>query len=194
MLTMKIVDPERDMDAVAFVLNMAAQWLTGNGIDQWPTDFNEGGGWRLEKLREQARRGCVVLLTWGQGPTQIPIGTATVTDWADPDFASAWPDGPDNALYLMRLAITPAARRLAHRQNSPGLGSMLISHAKHQVISADKRYLRLDCSRTNEKLHSYYLGQGFERIGTVAVDERRSGALFQFDTMAPTAPAPLSNG
>lgn len=181
-LTMKIVDPDHDMGDVARVLTMAAAWLTEQDIDQWGADFATEDGWHLKKLREQARAGNVVLLTWGQASTHIPLATATVTGWADPDFAGAWPGGPGNALYLMYLAVTPAARRLAHRHGSPGLGKMLVDHAKTHTMSANMRYLRLDCSRTNEKLHAYYEAQGFRRVGTVESGSRRSGALFQFDT------------
>lgn len=189
MLTMTIADPERDMDSVALVLNLAARWLTEQGINQWPTDFTEDGGWRLDKLRAEAQRGHVFLLTWGTGSTRIPLATATVTDWADPDFAHAWPHGPGNALYLMRLAVTPAGRRLMARTGSPGLGKLMIDHAKMNTSASDRRYLRLDCSRTNPRLHAYYEAQGFTHVDTVEIEGRRSGALFQFDTMAPDAGA-----
>ena len=184
LLTAHIADPNRDMDDVARVLNSAAQWLTEQGIDQWPASFDEDGGWRLDKLRDEAQRGHVFLLTWGQGQGRIPLATATVTDWADPDFAQAWPDGPRNALYLMRLAVTPAARTLARKYGRPGLGEMLINIAKDNVRYSGRRYLRLDCSRENTKLHAYYERLGFVRVGTVEVGTRRSGALYQLDTVA----------
>lgn len=183
LLTAHIVDPNRDMDDVTRVLNSAARWLTEQGIDQWPASFDEDGGWRLNKLRAEAARGHVFLLTWGQGSTRIPLATATVTDWADPDFAQAWPDGADNALYLLRLAVTPAARTLARKYHCPGLGEMMITIAKDNVRYSGRRYLRLDCSRDNTRLHDYYERLGFVRVGTVEVGERRSGALYQFDTL-----------
>jgi hypothetical protein len=39
--------------------------------------------------------------------------------------------------------------------------------------------LRLDCSRTNDRLHRYYHDHGFDRVAIVEVPGRKSGALFE---------------
>lgn len=166
------VHPDRIGDVVA-VLDDAARWLTERGIEQWPGQFSDNGGHRITKLVAEARAGNVWLVSLGARP----VATATITDWADPDFAAAWPGGPGGALYVCRLATTQTGRDIA--KDGPGLGARLLDFADHLARGRRVGRLRLDCSRTNSRLHSYYLRQGFKPMGVVEVAGRRSGALFE---------------
>lgn len=180
-----LADPATDMTDVQFVLDDVAGWLAGKGIDQWPTHFSEDGGRRMVQLRAEAERGHVYLARYGDQP----MGTVTVTDWADPDFSAAWPGGPGDARYVMRLA----SRRVARALREPGatnLGALLLNIAGGVTLLENARYLRLDCSRTNTRLHAYYEQAGFRPAGTVRVPGRRSGALFQLDLHQPLIPLP----
>lgn len=172
------------LEDVLTVLNAAAAWLVDRGIEQWPASFDEGNH-RVDKLRAQAEQGHVYVVRLGR----YPIATATITPWADPDFAAGWPPGTvDDALYVYRLASTRTARNLAWK------GAWLLDFATQLAQEQGKKWIRVDCSRQNEGLHSYYLRLGFKPMGVqLAVDQRtgrprKSGALFQRDV--PPAPRP----
>lgn len=169
------VHPQKIED-VLFVLSDAASWLIEDkGIDnQWPAKFAADNR-RATKLREEAEQGNVRLMCW----QNTPLATATFTDWADPDFAHAWPDGPENAVYVIRLAVTRLARAMGLR-----LGEKLLDLAAQEAgertdETGAHHAVRLDCSRVNTALHAYYERCGFTRVGTVDVPGRRSGALFE---------------
>lgn len=167
---------EEHLEDVLIVLTSAADWLRERGREDWASSF-DADGWRAAKIREELDKGNVYLIMWDRHP----LATATITDWADPDFAAGWPDGPDDALYVMRLAKATLARRL----DLPPLGRSLIEFA---IMEAGRRMgetgrqhrVRLDCSKVNTDLHAYYERLGFERVGTVDLAHRHSGALFEW--------------
>lgn len=157
-----------ELDPVVQVLNEAAQRLHHKGVVQWPRSFADDGGHRLRTLRKRAERGQVFLFSGRKG--EVPLGTITLTDKPDPDFAHGWPSG--SALYAYRVARADRAAGL-------GIGAKMLEFANFQAWSAGYPWVRLDCSRTNTALHSYYLNQGFELVNVVEVPGRKSGALFQ---------------
>lgn len=163
------IDPDQIEHALV-PLDAAARWLTDCGIEQWPTSFSESAP-RLRKLTEEAARGNV-LVWFALGNT--PIGTGTLTSWQDPDFATGWPDQDAQAQYLMRFAVAPTGRRLI-----PGLGSRILDHMFFLAEVRGASALRLDCSKSNTRLHRYYHERGFDHVGTVDVPGRKSGALFE---------------
>ncbi|MGC9670978.1 GNAT family N-acetyltransferase [Planosporangium sp. 12N6] len=171
-----------DFLTVLELLDEAAAWLQARGIQQWPARFSGDGDWRTERLRKYLADGETYLLR-SDGE---PIATVTWTLTADPDYAAGWPDGPDTGGYVHRMAV---------RRNWAGLGigTRLLNWADTQTASAGRRWLRLDCSRTNRALQRYYERQGFTRVGEVVADidpggqdhpsgeiyRRGSGALYQ---------------
>lgn len=160
-----------DLEDVLCVLSDAARWLINKGVeDQWPSVFEETDH-RADKLRAEAAKGNVKIVYWDHHP----LATVTVTDWADPDFAAGWPDGSGDALYVMRLATTQVARNLGLH-----LGRDLLDYARFVAGTRGVPKVRLDCSKANTGLHDYYLGENFERVGTVDAPGRRSGALFEW--------------
>lgn len=155
---------------VLSVLSDAARWLrVEKRIRQWPMLFAPGER-RAVQLAGEAERGHV----WLVYRDDTPLATVTVTPWCDPDFAHGWPGGPADALYVLRLAATTAARR-EHLQ----LGAALLEHAADVAAARGVSRLRLDCPRNNPRLHTYYEQHGFTRAGEVVVAHRRSGALFE---------------
>jgi hypothetical protein len=167
---------EENLEDVLIVLTSAADWLRERGRDDWASNF-DADGWRAEKIRDELNKGNVYLIMWDRHP----LATATITDWADPDFAHGWPDGPGDALYVMRLAKA----RLARKLELPPLGASLIEFA---IMLAGERTgttgrphsVRLDCSKWNTGLHAYYERLGFKQVGTVDLAHRNSGALFEW--------------
>ncbi len=130
-----------DIDIVLDILNDAARWLTSRGIDQWrPGSFDRA------QLTARIDSGEIYLATVdGQ-----PAGTLTLQA-SDPLF---WPDAPDDALYLHKLAVH---RTYAGR----GLGLYLLRWAERMAAARGKRYLRLDCMAESAALRAYYEAAGF---------------------------------
>lgn len=171
-----------EFEDVLCVLSDAAAWLRRKGIeDQWPPTFEENDH-RAVKLRQELDKGNVWLARWDGHP----LATVTITDWADPDFAEGWPTPTTDALYVMRLATTVAARNMGLR-----LGARLLEHAVLQAVQECRYRVRLDCSKRNTELHRYYEANGFRRVGTVDLPTRRSGALFEW-TYRRSAPATVT--
>lgn len=174
------------LDEALDLLDDASAWLRSKGIaGQWPTSFRDPSASdvnrdRIGELRKYADLGQLwVLRDSGHGGQAV--ATATVTHLPDMDFASQWPDGTSghhfsaslwDARYLCRMA---AARSVSGH----GVGAAMVDFAGWLARNAGVSVLRLDCSKTNAKLHAYYEGIGFKRVGTAEVPGRLSGALFQ---------------
>lgn len=163
-------DPS-ELDDVVDVLNQAAARLTARGVDQWPADFRQDGGKRVDVLRERIVRGEVWLIRDPSGHDD-PIGTISLSREPDPDFAHAWPGGPDGALYAFRMATADGTKGM-------GLGSRLLDFASLTAANLGLYSVRFDCSRTNMVLHRYYADLGFRNVATVEVPGRKSGALWE---------------
>lgn len=151
----------REAPTVAAMWTEAGQWLATIGSDQWQyparaeriaASIAAGECWLVERARE-------------------PVATITLDGYADPDFWRS-DDDPDDALYAHRMVVRRAAA-------GAGLGAALLDWAGARVELAGRRWLRLDAWRTNQRLRSYYEGQGFDLVRVVDAPHRRSGALYQ---------------
>lgn len=161
-------------------LDAAARWLADSGIEQWPLSFTESPQ-RRSWLAEQADRGNVFV--WF-ALSATPVGTLTLTDWQDPDFADGWKRSPHHspfllnmprAQYVARFAVPPLGRRLFDGT----LGTRMLDYAATIAEVRGASVLRLDCAKDNERLHRYYHDHGFDHVGTAEVPGRKSGALFE---------------
>ncbi|MEQ4207915.1 GNAT family N-acetyltransferase [Actinopolymorpha sp. B9G3] len=157
-----------DLPVVFALLNEAAEWLASRGIDQWPARFERDNEWRAQRIEKYVVDGYVYIASDDRGY----VGTITLSPNADPDFAHGWPDGPDNALYVYRMATM---RRAAGR----GLGARLLAWAGDRAARSGRAWLRLDVHRHNPDLQAYYERLGFVRVGTIVTPPRGSGALYQ---------------
>ena len=149
----------------------AIAWLAEKGTDQWqpgaprnPRRDDDRG------LTPSIARGEVYLARDESGEV---IGTLTLDDHADPEFWTE-ADDPDSALYIHRMIVSRKAA-------GQGAGSALLDWAVRRAASRGKRRLRLDAWRTNTALHGYYERYGFQRLRTVTLPHRGSGALFERD-------------
>lgn len=168
-----------DLTVVLDILDEAADWLQGRGIRQWPARFSGGPDWRSARLERYVDAGQ----TWLLQVDDAPAAVFTLAG-PDPHFAGGWPDDPEDALYLYRMAIR---RRHAGQR----LGEHIANWASARAAALEKAWLRLDCHRENPDLQAYYERQGFSRVGTIVVDidpgaettgqtyRRGSGALYQ---------------
>lgn len=168
-----------DLPTVFAVLNDAALWLHERGISQWPTYFDRRG-WRGERIGNYVDAGWVWLASDARGA----VAVMTLSPEADPDFVHGWPDGPNDALYIYRMATV-------RRAKGNDIGARLVTWAGDRAAREGYRWLRLDCFRTNTRLHRYYERLGFQRVGTVEHATRGSGALFQRTTSRLRDPRPV---
>lgn len=161
---------EQDVEAVSALRIEAEDRLHTAGIDQW---HNRERG--LRNIREGIRAGETFVVIDEQ---EKAIATLTLSG-PDPDW---WreSDAPESALYLYKLIITDEWR-------GTGLGDELMDWACAQAESQGKRFVRLDCWRTNITLQKYYLKRGFQHLRTETIPDRGSGALFQRPVTTRTA-------
>lgn len=160
-----------EADQAAAIVAARRDWLRDRGIDQWQRDPSPA-------VREAvAANQCWLLLEEG-----TVVGTATLTETADPDFWT--PDEiREPALYLSK-----AATAVGHR--GKGLGGLLLRAALRQAQSQGIGRVRWDVWKTNAALQRYYLNLGATYLRTVDLPHRYSGALFE---LADTDTAPRRN-
>lgn len=176
-LTFDQAQPD-ELATVLGILDDAAAWLGRQHIKQWPPQFSGVKDWRSERIEGYVAAGQ----TWLVRNHGTPVATFTLSEKSDPDFADGWPDGPDDALYIFRMAVL---RSSAGRQ----IGTRILNWASARAKDESMRWLRLDCHRRNLALQHYYERHGFERVGTLirvvqTPDDgqpftRNSGALYQ---------------
>lgn len=177
-----------DLPIVLDVLDEAAAWLREEGIQQWPAQFGGVADWRAARISGYIDDGnCWILRAGGD-----PVATFNLSAQADPDYADGWPDGPDAALYIFRMAVR---REWAGRD----IGAKILDWSSARAHAAGLSWIRLDCHRHNRKLQRYYETRGFIRVGTLVrvIDDsgtpytRGSGALYQRPAGTINYPSPM---
>jgi ribosomal protein S18 acetylase RimI-like enzyme len=165
-----------DLPVVLDILDEAAAWLQGQGIQQWPAQFGGVDDWRSTRIAGYVDDGeCWIVRAGGD-----PVATFNLTTRADPDYAEGWPEGTGAALYIYRMAVR---RAWAGRE----VGTRILDLASARAHATGLSWLRLDCHRHNRQLQGYYEARGFIRVGTLVrvIDDagtpytRGSGALYQ---------------
>jgi GNAT superfamily N-acetyltransferase len=141
-LTLESATPA-EVDDVLAVLDEAAGWLRGSGVDQWPDRFKPA--W-IEPAIERGE-------TWLARLDGSVAGTITL-DWEDP----LWSDLEAHAGYVHRMAV---------RRSASGLGAALLDWATATSQALGCAYVRLDCVSSNRRLRSYYEARGFQHQGDV---------------------------
>jgi len=182
----EVVTPSQ-VSRVLEMLDETAAWLREKGITgQWPASFTNPLPTDVEKNRpEELRRYAEIGQLWifTDGYRGTPVACMGCTHWPDLDFAHFWPRGHGelfNARYLVRMAVRPVFR-------GNGIGAAMVDYGAWLARLAGVRYLRLDCSKTNTRLHEHYRSLGFEHVATADCDWRLSGALFEKDITADSA-------
>lgn len=143
----------------------AEQWLSAAGTDQWSDP--EIGSQAITKWQQSIHDGRTWVLL---AEDQALIGTVSRGP-ADRDFWQA-SDRPETGLYLYKLIISRSAPRR-------GLGGLVIDWLSRIAVLEGRDWIRIDCWRTNYRLHKYYEDLGFTHVRTEAPAHRRSGWLAQ---------------
>lgn len=162
------------------LLDRSAAWLRERGIEgQWPSSFTDPSPTDVPRDRpEELRRYSAAGQLWvfrDAGCGDVAVATVVVTHWPDMDFAHYWPCGHSglfDARYLCRMTVAREVR-------GQGVGAAVVGFAEWLAACAGVGFLRLDCSKTNERLHAHYRRLGFEHVGTADLPHRLSGALFE---------------
>ena len=142
-----------DCGSVSDILLEAASWLAQRGISMWREDEVVAS-----RIREDVAAGLFFLAT----VASEPVGTLKF-QLSDPLF---WPDVPDDAAYVHRLAVR---RRLA----GGTLSAALLRWAAERAAASGRRFLRLDCEASRPRLRAVY-----ERFGFRHHSNRQVGPFF----------------
>lgn len=172
--TMRIACAEptaENMKVVLGLIEEAQGWLWTKDTDQWEKP------WPDETARDaRVLKGLQGGKTWIVWDGDVPAATVTIATrknaavWAKPGCTC---DLAERAVFVHRL-IT------ARKHAGLGLGAELIDWAGlrgQRLYGA--RWIRIDVWTTNQRLHDYYMKQGFEPCGFCADRDYPSGALFQ---------------
>lgn len=168
---------EADLGAILGLIRGASAWLAAKGSDQWQRPYPN-------RRERDARIRAAVLdgKTWILMDGDVAAATITI-DWQGrpaPGLPALWDEGAlaEPAVYAHRMAV-----RRAPEHQGKGLGARLLDLAGRMGRAAyDAAYVRIDVWSTNDDLHRYYKGLGFESLGTLGeerIDGCPSGALFQ---------------
>jgi GNAT superfamily N-acetyltransferase len=143
-----------DTDTVSSILVEAADWLTESDMPMWRA--NELLPQRIAKDVEEG------LFFLGELMGE-PAGTIKF-QLSDLEF---WPDVPQHeSAFIHRLAVR---RRFA----GGTVSSALLSWALERAASIGRRYLRLDCEASRQRLRAVY-----ERFGFQHHSDRQVGPYF----------------
>jgi GNAT superfamily N-acetyltransferase len=143
-----------DADVVRGLAGEASTWLRGQNTDQWATPWPDSRH-RDERLKQDLAAGR----TWLAWDDDIGVATITINTRDPVDYAEnrVWPEHrrAETALYVRRMIVRRSHAGL-------GLGAGLLDWAT-DVAKRELRttLLRIDVWTTNQKLHDYYLNQGF---------------------------------
>lgn len=161
-----------EAEIIATMWSEAAGWLLSRGINQWQYPAS------MEKISRDIERGTAHVVL----DDDSCVGTITIDEYADPEF---WvpTDFPEDALYAHRVITRPEARGIS-------LGAAMLDWASLQAKKAGKSWLRVDAWKTNTDLGQYYQAQGFEKVRTVDLPHRLSGALYQREAGATAGGGP----
>jgi GNAT superfamily N-acetyltransferase len=152
-----------DLPAVMELRRDAERWLESRGIGQWTSEWAERAEAKIGRSVEDGQTWIVF-----DGPA-----VAATVSLGGPDF-DFWNEADDLAagLHLYKLIV-------ARSHAGDGLAAAVIDWVSRRARGEGKTWVRLDCSRENTGLHTYYRRIGFQHVRTEVRDWRQSGALFQ---------------
>jgi Acetyltransferase (GNAT) family len=158
-----------EIEVVIQLIEEAADWLRSIGTDQWAKPWPNRTE-RDSRIQASLRQGK----TWIGWDNDIPAATITVDLEDDP----YWPEQfrRDQAVYVHRLVV-------GRPYKGVGLGAALLDWAgSTNRRDHGARWIRVNASTTNLRLHAYYRRQGFSQCGFHPDDSYPSGARFQKPT------------
>lgn len=171
---MFFLETEEHRATVHQLRDEAETWLAAQGIDQFtasPASKSALAHDDIDRLFDAGQFLAVPRSAANGGGIPGTIGAVAAVTEPDPDFWTTEEMAEPQA-YLSRFLVAE------HGKNT---GLHLLFALQAAESRRGSRWIRLDCWRTNRKLHEYYLRNGFDRVRTEVVPGRMSGELFQLD-------------
>lgn len=135
-----------DIESIMAILKERCDWLKANNIDQWTNNYlgkyNENYFSKVMKLHK--------LYVVSQENKVISVFLLKEED------KTYWKND-DSAYYIHHLAT---------RIGYSGVGTKIIQFIEQLAGKNSKKYIRLDCKKSNNRLNQYYQKQGFLYKGT----------------------------
>ena len=164
-----------DLPAIYDLIGSAAAWLQQyKNTDQWARP------WPDEPTRNaRVGKGIVDGLTWMVEDAQGNVAATITCREHGNDMLWTPQEQEEPAAYVSRLIVS-------RQQAGKGIGAALIDWAG--LLGMDRwqaKCIRVDVWTTNQALHRYYRGQGFEHLRTLQFEnywDYPSAALFQKST------------
>lgn len=142
-------------------------WLRDQGLDQW-SNWKQ---WPPKITSAIEQRRTYILLDGDK-----IAGTVSIDQEGDADF---W--NPEElaqpCLYLHKLATRPSYA-------GQELGQLMLDWARDYAYQNNLPIVRIDCWRSNPKLHQYYRKRGWQYVRTESPSHRYSGTLLQIESQA----------
>lgn len=133
-----------ELTQVYDLINARIRWMDEMGICQWNT-VNYWEAYPKSHYERAVEAGCLYVLR-----EQGRIAGALVLKEEDP----YWDDGA-SACYIHNLATALDAR---------GAGAQLLETCGRIASERGKKFLRLDCALSNQRLNDYYEALGFSSV------------------------------
>lgn len=171
---MFVLDTEEQRELIHRLRDQAELWLAGLGIDQFTASPESKSAFAHDDIDRLFDAGQFVAFPQSTDVgAKIPgsIGALAAITEPDPDFWTPEEMAEPQA-YLSRFLTAEHGRHY---------GTNLLFQIERLEQYRGSHWIRLDCWRTNKKLHDYYIRHRFERVRTQIVPGRMSGELFQFD-------------
>lgn len=130
-----------DADEIIKIIHNRVDWLKQNKINQWKNFANRDRSYFIEKIEKEIV--YVVDLKYNICGTFIL------------QFKDNYWDDDKNAIYIHHFAT---------KLGNDGLGKYIINEIKKIAIQNNKKYIRVDHEKYNEKLGRYYQKQGFIKV------------------------------
>lgn len=168
-LDARIATPDDIEMLMALRRRVAGHLHATQGVDQWHNE--ERGRAQMMRLIERDTLRYVHL---GSDAVRDPIGTYALSVHADQDFWIDEEQRSARAMYLYKLMIDPGYA-------GTRLGDALLGQAAVTAQDCYADTLRIDCWRSNTKLHRWFVDRGFRCVADRPVAGRESGMLFEAD-------------
>jgi GNAT superfamily N-acetyltransferase len=152
-----------DLEYILGLREHVERWLAEEGEEQYQkAHFARSSRKHIHQLVQDGR----FVILEDETENRLAVGALVPPDldfWTETDeLHTAW--------YVGRLMTNHHGR---------DYGGQLLDLLAQAAAHDGRKYLRLDCWRTNTGLHAYYRNHGFQHIRTVDAAHRLSGALFQ---------------
>lgn len=147
-----ILADESVLEDVYGLIDRRIQWMDDNDIQQW----NVTGYWEAYPRSyyvRMVRKRCLYVLK--READQKTVSAAVLFD-----EDKRWHDDPMFPAYYVHNFVTAPEEK--------GVGKILLSYIEDLARKKGKVCIRLDCSRSNQKLNRYYEQQGYILRGQCA--------------------------